>query len=128
MPLAGNKKILIVEDEAFLRKIFTQVFRQAGFDVLEAADGEAGLVMALAQHPDVTLLDILLPKMDGITVLKRIRQDQLWGKESLVIMLTNLTADNRIIQDMMDTPPSYYFVKANMELSQLVSKVKELVG
>lgn len=127
MAEASRKKILIVEDEPFLRKIMVETFQQAGFEVLEAADGEAGLNLALAQQPDVTLLDILMPKMDGITVLRRMRQNP-WGKNTLIIMLTNLTADNQVLEGMSDNPPSYYFVKSDMELDELVAKVNEIIN
>lgn len=127
MAEASRKKILIVEDEPFLRKIMVETFQQAGFEVLEAADGEAGLNLALAQQPDVTLLDILMPKMDGITVLRRMRQNP-WGKHALIIMLTNLTADNQVLEGMSDNPPSYYFVKSDMELEELVAKVNEIIN
>jgi hypothetical protein len=59
--------------------------------------------------------------------LQRMRQD-MWGRSALIIMLTNLTADNQILQGMSQTPPSYYFVKASMEPDQLVDKVKEMLG
>jgi len=81
----------------------------------------------LTQHPDVSLLDIMMPQMDGLEVLQRLRMDA-WGKTAMLIMLTNLTADNQVLQRMAQTPPSYYFVKANMEPDQLVAKVNELLA
>ena len=126
METTGSKKVLIAEDEAFLLKVLTDTFNQAGFHVLPAADGEMALTLALREHPEVTILDIMMPKMDGMTVLKRIRQD-VWGKKALVIMLTNLTADNQILQGVSENMPSYYFVKANMEPDQLLAKVEEIL-
>jgi DNA-binding response OmpR family regulator len=122
----GQKTILIAEDEPFLRKMLVESFQYAGFQVLEAADGEAALNHALTNHPDVSVLDIMMPKMDGMSVLQRIRQD-LWGRSALVIMLTNLTADNQILQGVSQSLPSYYFVKSNMEPDQLVTKVAEIL-
>lgn len=122
----GQKTILIAEDEPFLRKTLVETFQYAGFQVLEAPDGEVALNYALANHPDVSVLDIMMPKMDGMTVLQRIRQD-LWGRSALVIMLTNLTADNQILQGVSQSLPSYYFVKSNMEPDQLVTKVAEIL-
>lgn len=123
----SGKTILVVEDEEFLRQMLAQVFKEAGFTVFEAADGEMGLSIALTKHPDVILLDILLPKMDGITVLKKLRLDT-WGKTALIIMLTNLSADNQMLQQVSEAPPSYYFVKSDMEPAELVPKIKEILS
>lgn len=118
--------ILIAEDEAPLRNILVQTFQAAGYSTLEAGDGEVALAQAIQHHPNVTILDIMMPKMDGMEALKKMRLDQ-WGKTALVIMLTNLTADNRILQNLAQSSPSYYFVKSDMEPDQLVAKVKEIL-
>lgn len=122
-----SRTILIVEDEPLLRKILIETFGAAGFTVMPAADGEIGLKLAIDKKPDVILLDILLPKIDGINVLKKIRLDS-WGKNALIIMLTNLTADNEILQGLSDNLPSYYFIKSNMDPDQLVTKIKEILA
>jgi CheY-like chemotaxis protein len=122
------RTILIAEDEPFLLKVLAQTFEQAGFQVLRAPDGEVALQLATTHHPLVCVLDIMMPKMDGLTVLQHIRQDALWGKGAMVIMLTNLTADSQILEGMAKNPPSYYFVKANMDPDQLLAKVQELLG
>lgn len=123
-----SRTVLIAEDEPFLLKILAETFEQAGFQVLRAPDGEVAAQLAMAHHPRVSILDIMMPKMDGLTVLQHIRQDAIWGKSALVIMLTNLTADNQILQGMSQNPPSYYFVKANMEPDQLLAKVQEVLS
>lgn len=122
-----SKTVLIAEDEPFLLKILAETFEMAGFTVFRAPEGETALNIAMTQHPRVTILDIMMPKMDGMTVLQNIRQDATWGKNALVIMLTNLTADNQILQGVSQNLPSYYFVKANMEPDQLVAKVQEIL-
>ncbi len=123
----GQKTVLIAEDEPFLNKMLVQTFELAGFKVLSAMDGEQAMQYALTQHPDISVLDILMPKLDGVRVLQRMRQD-LWGKNALIIMLTNLTADDQITKAMAATPPSYYFVKSNMEPDQLLNKVTEMLA
>ena len=122
-----QKTVLVAEDEPFLHKMLVQTFELAGFKVLAALDGETALNYALTQHPDVSVLDILMPKLDGVRVLQRMRQD-LWGRNALIIMLTNLTADDQITKAMAATPPSYYFVKSNMEPEELLSKVTEMLA
>lgn len=119
--------VLIAEDEEALRKILVQSFNAVGFKTIEAADGEQALSLALQLKPAVTILDIMMPKMDGLETLKKMRLDP-WGKTAMVIMLTNLTADNKILQDLSESAPSYYFVKSDMEPDQLISKVKEIIG
>lgn len=123
---SSTPSVLIAEDEASLRKILVQSFGAAGFETFEAADGEEAYTIALAKHPTVTILDIMMPKMDGMEALKKIRLDN-WGRGAMVIMLTNLTADNKILQDLSQSSPSYYFVKSDMEPDQLIAKVKEIL-
>lgn len=119
--------VLIAEDEKPLRDILVQSFKSVGFNTLEATDGEEALNLALKSKPSVTILDIMMPKMDGMEALKKMRLDPEWGKNALVIMLTNLTADNKILQQMAESSPSYYFVKSDMEPDQLIAKVKEIL-
>lgn len=78
-------RILLVEDEEPLRLALGDALRAEGFDVSEAADGEAGLAMALSEGPDVVLLDLMLPRRDGFSVLRAIREDRL---TSAVIILS----------------------------------------
>lgn len=118
--------VLIAEDEEVLRKILAQSFKAAGFTTLEAANGEEALTAALANKPTVCILDIMMPVMDGLEALKKLRLDP-WGKNAMVIMLTNLTADNKILQDLSESAPSYYFVKSDLEPDQLIAKVKEII-
>ena len=79
MPHTG-KKILIVEDDNSVRKVFKDRLLQEGFSIIEASDGEEGLATALKEHPDLILLDILMPKMDGMTMLSKLHQDE-WGRQ-----------------------------------------------
>lgn len=78
-------RVLVVEDEEPLRLALTDALASEGFEVLEAADGEAGLATALAEGPDVILLDLMLPKRDGFSVLRALREDRL---SSAVIILS----------------------------------------
>ena len=78
-------RVLLVEDEEPLRMALADALRAEGFEVLEAADGERGLELALAEGPDVVLLDLMLPRRDGFSVLRAIREDRL---TSAVIILS----------------------------------------
>ena len=83
--MSAEARILVVEDEEPLRMALVDALRAEGFDVLEAADGDAGLALALAEGPDVVLLDLMLPKRDGFSVLRALRKDRV---DALVLILS----------------------------------------
>lgn len=121
-----KKTILIVEDDLPTLKSVSGELENCGYAVLEAEDGERGLKLALKEKPDLILLDILLPKMDGREVMKKLRENE-WGKTALVIFLTNLTADDSIIKEIIKTEPAYYLIKPNWTLADIMEKVKEVL-
>ena len=120
-----NKTILIVEDEQDLREALTDKLTREAFTVLEAKNGKEGLDKALGEHPDLILLDIVMPEMDGMTVLRKLREDT-WGKTVPVILLTNLSAtEESIIEEMVKYAPSHYLVKSDWKIKDVVEKIKE---
>jgi two-component system response regulator VicR len=125
----NNKKILVieaVEDDSSLRNLLRDKFTAEGFSVIEANDGEEGFRAALSQRPDLILLDIIMPKMDGITMMRKLRQENEWGKSVPIIILTNLSADDEKINlAITKDEPAYYLVKSNWTISDLVEKVRE---
>jgi len=90
-----NKKILIVDDSQELRKILVSALHTENITVIEAGDGEEGLEKALAERPDLILLDIVMPKIDGMAMLEKLREDA-WGKDVQVIVLTNMTDAEKV--------------------------------
>lgn len=122
------KKILIVEDEQDMLDALTDKFTREGFETLQAKDGIEGLEVALKDHPDLILLDIVMPKMDGMTMMKKLREDE-WGKNVPIIILTNLSAtDEKLIEGMVKGEPSYYLVKSDWKIKDVVEKVKETLN
>lgn len=120
------KKILIVEDElAYVRLLSSQLTAQ-GYKVIEAVNGEKGFEAAKTEHPDLILLDIRMPVMDGMTMLGLLRKEES-VKKTKVIMLTNLEPDDKIIGTIVKDEPSYYFVKSNIQFNDLLKKIKELL-
>lgn len=119
------KKILIVEDEEIMLKALVEKFTNEGFEVIKAVDGEDGLGVALQEKPDLILLDILLPKMDGIEVLKKLREDD-WGKSAKIILLTNVADTARVAEGAQyNTSEVYeYLIKTDWTLDEVVQKVK----
>src|SRR6185503_14789961 len=95
----SDKKILIVEDEQSLVDLLADKLRADGFEVATAGNGVDGLEKALEWHPDVVLLDVVMPKMDGMTMLHKLRSHD-EGKKIQVIMLTNLS-DSQKVYDAM---------------------------
>lgn len=108
-----------------MSKTLVERFEQEGFKVFAAKDGEAGLKMALEEEPTIILLDILLPKMDGMQVLQKLRESGDWGKNVPVIMLTNLDANDKIIERVAKDKPTYYLIKSDWSLDKIVEKVNE---
>jgi DNA-binding response OmpR family regulator len=121
-----RKKILLVEDDPILSEMYQQKFQLDGFDIVTARTGGEGLLVALQNKPDLILLDILLPGMDGMTVMQKLRDDP-WGKNVPIIILTNLNADDNILKGVMQDHPAYYLMKSNADPSNVVEKVKEVL-
>lgn len=121
--LKTNKKILIVEDEPAMLRALRDRFTSEGFDILEAKNGEEGLSISVSKHPDIILLDIIMPKMDGLTMLKDLRKDK-WGAKANVIILTNLS-DGESLSAALKHGAYDFLVKADWRLEDVVSKVRE---
>lgn len=120
------KRILVVEDEAAMQSLLRTALEDAGFAVLQATDGEQGLAVAEAERPNLILLDIIMTKMDGITMLKMMR-GQRWGKKIPVIILTNLASSGRVAEALQDEDVDY-LVKAEHRLDEVVARVKAKLG
>ncbi len=121
-----KKKILIVEDEASLALALSNTLEQEGYEVAIAKDGDEGLRQSLQIHPDVILADLNLPKMTGIDMIKKIREDA-WGKNANVIILTNLSNPGTL-EGAMAVGAFYYFVKSDSSMSDIVQAIKRQLG
>lgn len=121
-----KKKVLIVEDDRALRQALIEKFTSEDFAVLSSRNGGDGLANALTNRPDIILLDIIMPDVDGLTMLEKLRQANSWGKGVQVILLTNVTPDSEeLIARITQNPPSFYLVKSDYMLSEVVAKVRE---
>ncbi len=122
----SRKRILIVEDDRFLSRACQARLEQQGYHILTAQDGEEAVKAARADNPDLILLDLLMPNLNGLEVLRILRGDE--GTRGMpVIVLSNSSR-----QEDMDTIRalgiSGYFVKANLSLQDLSQLVEELLG
>jgi len=123
MSTASEKKILIVEDEAPLRNAVCDILGFEGFQVFQAKNGQEGLDTALKEHPDLILLDLMMPVMDGLTMLEKLRADADWGKNAGVILLTNINDPDKVAQ--ATSAGSYDFlVKSDWNIEDVVKKIK----
>lgn len=120
------KKILVIEDDASERNVLRDKLTHDGFSILEAKDGEEGFEVALREHPDIILLDLNLPKMDGMTVMHKLREDE-WGKEASIIILTNFDTNDERLAGVVADQPSYYLIKANTPLEKVLEKIQEVL-
>ena len=122
-----KKKILIVEDEESMLGAISDYLENQQFATLKARDGEEGLGIALKEHPDLVLLDIIMPKIDGMLMLQKLRQDE-WGKKAPVIILTNVSPiANSVINSVLQNEPAYYLVKTDIKLEGILEKIKEVL-
>ena len=115
--------VLIVEDDVFLAGIYQKKFELEGFKVSLSDNGEKALVDAKRKQPDIILLDILLPKLDGFAVLEKLKADSA-TKEVPVILLTNLGQKDDVEKGLALGAVDY-LIKAHFKPSETVAKVKK---
>ena len=119
-----NKKILIAEDDKSLLAALQEKFTNEGFSVVTALDGEEGIIVAEKEKPDLLLLDIRMPKIDGITMARKLKEA---GINVPIIFLTNLD-DVKHISEAIEVSKSDYLIKSDWDLDDIVKKVKAKLG
>ena len=123
--------ILIVEDEIIISKTYSEELRDEVFIVFTAGDGKEGLKLALLKKPDLILLDILMPVMDGLTMMDKLRKKNIYGKKVPIVLLSNLSSgEEKIMKTVTNTKnePTSYFVKSDWDLDDVVDKIKQLLA
>lgn len=115
-------KLVIAEDDALLLRSLKDRFTQEGFTIFPAQNGVEAVKFSLENHPDLILLDIVMPIMDGMSALKRIREDE-WGKTAQVIFLTNLS-DSEKVAEAVSQGVYDFLIKIDWKLDDLVKKVR----
>jgi len=117
------KKILFIEDEAAIQKTLGESLRNKDYEVQSALDGEIGLRLAKSGKPDLILLDIILPKKNGLEVLAELREDEK-TKDIPVIILTNLENVGEV-EKAIELGATTYLIKANYSLDEVIEKVRK---
>jgi len=120
------KKVLFIEDESALQKTFGDILKQEGYEMISALDGETGTRLAKTQKPDLILLDLILPRVNGFEVLKKLKGDK-ETKDIPVIVLTNLEGIGDV-EKAIELGATTYLVKAQYSLEEVVQKIKQALG
>jgi Response regulator containing a CheY-like receiver domain and an HTH DNA-binding domain len=120
-----KKVLLIVDDETLVSSVLMAQFNQDEVEIILTNNGEVGLKTALEHHPDLILLDLVMPKMDGMTMLSKLREDK-WGKQAKVIILSNIVDADKVDESKNHGVAEYY-VKSNLDAIALAEKIKEVL-
>lgn len=121
----ATTKILVVEDEEILLTALSEQLKQEGFEVIGAKDGMEGVEKAESEKPNLILLDLVMPRLDGMGALKQIKEKS-ETKDIPVVILTNLS-DYDKISDALSLGAMDYLVKANYRLEDLINKIKTVL-
>lgn len=121
MRLMNKKRILVVEDDAFLRDIYVEILQQDGYLVETAVDGEQGLEKVKAGGWDLIIMDIILPKLDGLEVMKQAKAGKTALPNKAVVFLTNLDSDDQIKEALKYGDG--YFIKSQLTPDNLLKEI-----
>ncbi len=121
-----KKTILSIEDEPSLQRVLSDTLEQKGYKVLKAMDGETGWKMSKEEKPDLILLDLILPKKDGFSVLADLKKDP-ETKNIPVIILTNLEGVVDV-ERVIELGATTFLIKANYELKEIVEKIEGILS
>ena len=124
--MADKAKVLVVEDEEILLTALKEELENGGYEVAGAVDGQEGLDKVKSFKPDLILLDLVMPKMDGMEMLRKLKEDN-ENRDVPVVILTNLS-DYERISEALSLGAMDYLVKANYKLEDLLEKVKTVIA
>jgi len=118
-----KKRILIIEDDEFVRKLYREQLVRAGYDFVEAVDGAEGIEKVRSEHPDLILLDLMLPKKNGFEVLADIKQDP--AVASIPIFVLSNLGQQSDVQAALSMGVDDYIVKSDFRLSDVIEKISK---
>lgn len=121
-----KNNVIIIEDDHAQQHALKERFTSSGFTVDSAGDGAEGLEKVLVQKPDGIVLDLVMPRLDGVGFLKKLREDE-WGKNAKVVVLTNRD-DTDAVSECMQYGVFQVFLKTDTELDTIVSRVREFLN
>ena len=126
LAMGAKKTVLVVEDDALISEALQDGLKNAGFEVIAAKNGQEGLDLAVAKHPDLVLLDLMMPKKNGHEMLDELRKDK-WGATVPVTVLTNAT-DNVDVFRATQHGRTNYAIKSSMKLESIIEMVKSRIA
>ena len=119
------KKILLVDDDQSLRQLYKLELANHQYEIIEASDGDEGLSKAISEKPDLILLDIMMPKSDGVATLTKVKaEDSI--KNIPVVMLTNFGQEN-LVQQAFSLGATDYLLKYKVTPAEMASKVDQVL-
>jgi len=124
----NSYKIQIVDDREITRVPIVTALIKSEFGVISANDGTDGLAMALREKPDLILLDITMPNMNGIEMMKKLRESGDYGKKVKIIILTSTPINDEIVNTIAKSEPSFYLEKNKNSVLDIIQKIKESLG
>jgi CheY-like chemotaxis protein len=122
-PNLNTKTVLVVEDDPDLQTIAVEKLKQGGLNVMRANNGVEGLDAALKNHPDLILLDVMMPQMNGLEMLAELRKDE-WGKKVHVFMLTSMNRSKEMSEGMRYNVAKY-IIKSDVKYDNLVADINQ---
>lgn len=120
-------KVLLVEDDQILAKLYQAKFQKEGFEIKLAFDGQEGFDNMKSFSPDLVILDLIMPKVDGFTFLQKVKDDAELTKRGIPILVLSNLGQEADIKKAIDMGAKDFFVKADVSLSQMVEKVRKYV-
>lgn len=122
---AQKTKIAIIEDDIAIVQMYRMKFEAEGFEVAHAGDGRQGLEVVKEFQPDIILLDLMMPVMNGGDMLEKLREEE-WGKDVKVIILTNM-GESEAPKNIEDLKVEKFIVKADLTPKQVAEQVKQVL-
>jgi len=121
------KRTMVVDDDLYIRELYVEVLKDEGFEVDSATNGEEALNKLRQGGYDIILIDVMMPKMNGLQVLENLSKNPPQVKNGPAILLTNLSEDP-LMNDPAAKLANAYIIKAEVTPDQIIAKVKELIG
>ena len=121
-----KKKILFIEDDLILQKTLGRKLKTENFEVIFASNGEDGLKLVQKEQANLILLDLILPRLEGVELLRELRKNEK-TKDILVIVLTNVSRETKKIQEILELGAKGYLVKSDYSLDEIVEKIKKFL-
>ena len=123
-----KKKILVIDDDEAIRKSLQETLVGVGFEVWTERGGAARWVKAVSEKPELLVIDVEMPVMDGMEMLKKLRESGDWGKTVPAVILTNYDTSDKVIQGVLENEPSMYLLKAKITPEEIADRIKEKLG